>query len=1459
MALVCLNFAVISPATAVDFDIVINYVPGSNFTPSQKAAFAQAEATWESLITSYKPNFAGSPTLTINADNPALDGVGGTLGQAGPTNGFTVGPYLYASAGTMSFDSADVAALETAGTWEAVILHEMGHVIGIGTLWSSAGVGLPGYQELYVDGTGQYTGATALAAYQQEFVGQQSAPFVPVELGGGGGTANGHWNEGNGGGTTGITRVSDGKDMNLMLMSGWLNGGSFISDTTLGSFEDMGYNTTLVIGSAPDTTPPTADLSSPADGDSIAPTVLNAQAYLEVTFADSGDGVDAASIDGDELSLSGSGVGTATLSGGAPTLVSGTTYRYAFTGSFAAGTVNVALVTGSFADLAATPNTNTIETEGFTVSEIGEISGTVWDDANSDGLVDTGEALLENWTVFLDDNQNGQLDGGEQSALTNASGVYTFSGLAAGSYTVTIVIQEGFTQLSPVQALADPAATADPLGFNVDKRSQVTLAAFNAVAAVSSSKVNDIVAYVSPGGQEYAIIGLERAVGFVRVTDPDNPVIVAVLAGPDEGGAPSLVAANSSGEEHNDEEHPAKEGSTWRDLAVYDEYAYVVNETSGGIQVFDLSLIDSGTVSILSTPGQHGPAKSHNVTINPDSGYLYLSGSSANGLQVYDLNGNPANPSFAGSSPVSYIHDLIVHSYTNGPYAGKEIVFAFSGGSGVRIIDVTDKNNMIVLSTTSYPNKTYTHHGALSEDLQYLFVNDELDEQDNANVSTTTTYILDVQNLSAPSYVTSFTNGLAAIDHNPMVRGNYLYEANYTSGLRIYDISDINNVTEVGHYDTYPATNATTFNGAWGVDASLPSGTVIVSDIQSGLFVLDPSRVQATNGSYLVELADLETVTGVNFGVEGPGPGNVQIIDDGDAGYTAGGFTLIPAPPKPGYETDYSYSLSGGGNTASWTFNALPAGDYRVSTTWVANSNRASNAPYTVLDGASQLSVVTFNQQLTPAGDVTMGSVNFQDLGVFTISGDTLVVQLADSGNGVTIADAVRIELVAPLGPDTSAPTAELSSPADGDTIDPAVLNAQSYLEVTFTDSGDGIDAATIGGDELSLSGSGVGTATLSGAAPTLVSGTTYRYGFSGDFTEGTVNVDFVAGSFADLAAAPNTNVLKTENFTVAVPPPAPAIQIIDDGDAGYTAGGFTLIPAPPKPGYETDYSYSLSGGGNTASWTFNALPAGDYRVSTTWVANSNRASNAPYTVLDGASQLSVVTFNQQLTPAGDVTMGSVNFQDLGVFTISGDTLVVQLADSGNGVTIADAVRIELITPAITSTGSLSESSLTESSAINVYDSYQLALGGLVSWSIGDATTTDSDGDGVSDHKDLFPDDANLAELSDYINYIMDYVVDDTVIFDEDWKEKKNEAEFTADLEVVLELVIAAEAADDADEAAFLYLEAFKMIDEKLIPRTDGFQDGGSHETDWIIIKEAQDIVYPDLILLSEYLWLIAR
>ena len=423
------------------------------------------------------------------------------------------------------------------------------------------------------------------------------------------------------------------------------------------------------------------------------------------------------------------------------------------------------------------------------------------------------------------------------------------------------------------------------------------------------------------------------------------------------------------------------------------------------------------------------------------------------------------------------------------------------------------------------------------------------------------------------------------------------------------------------------------------------------------------------------------------------------------------------------------------------------------------------------------------------------------------------------------------------------------------------MLNAQAYIEVSFADTGDGLDASTIDGDELSLGGTGVGTAVLEVGAPTLVSGTTYRYGFSGSFVDGSVDVTFEAGSFADLAETPNTNAAETEGFTVVTPPPPADIQIMDDGDAGYTAGGFTSIPAPPNPGYETDYSYSFSGEGNTASWSFTAPAPGTYRVSTTWKKHPNRATNAPYTIYDGVTQLSVATINQRLSPVADITAGGVNFEHLGEFTVSSGTLVVELSGAGNGVTIADAVRVELVAPAGPDT-TAPTADLSSPANGDSIDPAVLNAQGYIEVSFTDTgdgidtSSIDGDSGGIPDTEDLFPDDAEFNNLSDYVDFIINYITDDQAIFATDWKDPKNEADFVAKLETVLELVLAAEQAQDPEWAALLYSEALRIVDDELTLRTDGFH-GGSLANDWLVVQEAQDIIHPDLLSLSEYLSLV--
>jgi choice-of-anchor B domain-containing protein len=368
--------------------------------------------------------------------------------------------------------------------------------------------------------------------------------------------------------------------------------------------------------------------------------------------------------------------------------------------------------------------------------------------------------------------------------------------------------------VGPIVTLHDPGpvdTTFDSL--NMTMLSWIPLSEFPG----SHSAGNDVWGYTSPSGREYAIMGLRAGYGFVEITDPTNPALLEVISGP---------------------------SSTWHDLKVIGHYAYGVSEAGRGVQIIDLSEIDAGVVRHVKDHMIHGHSSSHNIVANEESGFLYIVGGNvaSGGLWALDTNADPENPTLAGAWPDFYVHDAQVVTYTDGPYAGREIAFAFGGRSGgwsntgLRIVDVTDKSNMHTISDAFWSEAGYAHQGWLTEDRKYLYIDDELDEEMGL-VPTTTTRIFDVSDLSNPTYVGKFSTGLPSTDHNQYVKGDRLYQANYRSGVRVWDISDPVAPEEIAWFDTHPEGDQSGYTGVWSVFPYFESGTVIASDMVRGLFV----------------------------------------------------------------------------------------------------------------------------------------------------------------------------------------------------------------------------------------------------------------------------------------------------------------------------------------------------------------------------------------------------------------------------------------------------------------------------------------------------------------------------------------------------------------------------------------------------------------------------------------------
>ncbi len=336
---------------------------------------------------------------------------------------------------------------------------------------------------------------------------------------------------------------------------------------------------------------------------------------------------------------------------------------------------------------------------------------------------------------------------------------------------------------------------------------------------------NDIWGWVDPmNGDEYAIVGLTNGTAFVDVTDPDNPVFLGHLA-------------------TNTVETP------WRDMKVYMDHAYIVADffpdepdRAHGMQVFDLTRLRGVTSpqTFMADAVYGNFENAHNLAINEASGYAYVAGTNdcGGGLHIVDIS-IPNNPMFAGCHADAEAHDTqcVLYQGPDMDYSGQEICVS-SNKDHLGIANVTNKLATTTISSTNYPDTGFAHQGWLTEDHRYFLLGDELDELDFS--VPTRTHVFDVSDLDAPVYVFAYEAATASIDHNLYILGDRVFQANYTSGLRVLEFFNLLNleISEIASFDTFPGGAGANFDGAWSVYPFLPSGNIIASDKSNGLFIL---------------------------------------------------------------------------------------------------------------------------------------------------------------------------------------------------------------------------------------------------------------------------------------------------------------------------------------------------------------------------------------------------------------------------------------------------------------------------------------------------------------------------------------------------------------------------------------------------------------------------------------------
>ncbi len=324
-------------------------------------------------------------------------------------------------------------------------------------------------------------------------------------------------------------------------------------------------------------------------------------------------------------------------------------------------------------------------------------------------------------------------------------------------------------------------------------------------------QLNDVWGYTDAGGNEYALVGARSGFSIVDVTNPATPVELHFIPGV---------------------------YSTWRDIKTWSHYAYVVHDgyssgTPDGIMIVDMDSVNMPNPKFdrfyhanSDLPGNPFLQRAHNIYID-ENGILYVFGAGNignGGALMFDLKPDPENPAYIGAFDTYYLHDGMVRGDTlwGGAINDDKLV----------VVDVSNKSNPQILGDIITPN-AFTHNCWVSDDNQTVYTTDEISGAYVAAYD-----VSDPANISERDRIRISYGGTDVIPHNTHVLGDFLVTSYYTSGVQIVDATMPDILIETAYYDTSPLTG-NGYNGAWGAYPFLPSGNILVTDIEQGLFILN--------------------------------------------------------------------------------------------------------------------------------------------------------------------------------------------------------------------------------------------------------------------------------------------------------------------------------------------------------------------------------------------------------------------------------------------------------------------------------------------------------------------------------------------------------------------------------------------------------------------------------------------